>query len=252
MTLISQIIADAYRESNLIAIETAPTANEITEALRLLNRDIRSMFGNEFGEPLSVLPFGRNNIQTPNEISIYMEDIQGYYAPVNTRLMCNLDSSESINLDPTPYDGSRFGVVDVSGNFNTLPLTLVGNGRKIEGATSVTINTASVTKEWFYREDLGEWVVLTELIASDDSPFPEEFDDLLITRLAVRLAPRSGEALDTMSQLTLQRMEKKFKARYVQKKYEQSEIGLQRLTSNRRNYSGADTLSDFSKGRTRW
>ena len=46
-TLVSQIIEDAYREANLIAVGESPTTAQQTEGLRLYNRFITSLFGND-------------------------------------------------------------------------------------------------------------------------------------------------------------------------------------------------------------
>lgn len=248
MTLVSQIIADAYRESNLIAIGASPTAAEETEALRLLNRNIVSMFGHEFGEELTPLPFGKNNIVTPSDVPFYMDDIIGYFAPINARLICNLEAPEVVSLHPSPLDGARLEVVDVSENFNTNSITLTGNGRKIEGATSVTVATAGITRQWFYRDDLGEWVRLSTLIAADESPFPSEFDDLLITGLALRLSPRQGAPFSESSQYTMSKLQKRFRARYTQGREMGVEDGIVILSSNRRSRY-TDSSTAFNRGR---
>jgi hypothetical protein len=49
LTLVSEIITDAFRQSNLVAVGTTPTTEETTEALRYLNRIVKSVFGNEAG-----------------------------------------------------------------------------------------------------------------------------------------------------------------------------------------------------------
>jgi hypothetical protein len=247
MTTISQIITDAYRESNLIAVGASPTTAEQTEALRLLNRVVISLFGNELGDPLKVLPLGKNNIQTPTNINFYMDDILQYYVPLNTRLQCNLEAETTVNLIPNPQDGSRFSVVDSSDNLATHNLVVYGNGRMIENATNIVLNTSGLSRDWFYRDDLGEWVRLTDLTLDGDSPFPPEFDDLLITSLALRLAPRQGADFGTPSQIFLTRMEKKFRARYKQTDTADSEEGLIRLASRKDWAYGSDGIS-FDRG----
>ena len=71
MTTVSQLITDAYRESNLIAVNSSPTSPEQTEALRLLNRVVKSLFGNEMGDPLDTIPLGKGNTQTPSNVPLY-------------------------------------------------------------------------------------------------------------------------------------------------------------------------------------
>jgi hypothetical protein len=71
MTLVSEIIRDAYRESNLIAITADPTSEEETEGLRLLNRIVSGTYGIDAGEELQVVPIGNNNISRPADYPYY-------------------------------------------------------------------------------------------------------------------------------------------------------------------------------------
>ena len=251
MTTISQIITDAYRESNLIAVGGSPTTAEQTEALRLLNRVVSSLFGNEMGDPLKVLPLGKGNMQTPTNVNFYMDDILDYYVPANTRLQCNLEAEVTVNLIPNPQDGSRFAVVDASNNLATHNLIVYGNGRLIEDATNIVLDTSGLTREWFYRDDLGEWVRLSDLTLESESPFPTEFDDLLITSLALRLAPRQGAEFDTATQVTMSRLEKKFRARYKQTETADVEDGWLKLPS-RKNWANGGSGTSFNRGIPRW
>ena len=233
MTTVTQIINDAFREVNLIAIGGSPSAGETDEALRFLNRFVRSLFGNEMGELLEPMALGKGNINTQDNVPQYMDDLQDFYVPNNVRLMCNLTGSMTLNLNPAPYDGSRFGIVDVSDNLSTYPLTFNGNGRSVEGNTSVTLNTNGIQQEWFYRDDLGDWVKLSELTASDNSPFPEEFDDFLSIGLAMRLMPRAGATMPAETASTFNDIRRKFYDRYTQRGEVPTEQALVRLPSNR-------------------
>lgn len=251
MTTVSQLITDAYRESNLIAVNSSPTSAEQTEALRLLNRVVKSLFGNELGDPLDTIPLGKGNTQTPSNVPFYMDDMLDYYVPKNTILQCNLEGATDVRLDPSPQDGSRFMVVDASGNLNTYPLTVYGNGRLVEGALSITLDTDNLSRQWFYRNDLGTWVRLSDLELTDDSPFPEEFDDLLIGQLSMRIAPRQGISLADTTIATLQRLEKKFRAKYKQTSEVPSEQALTRLPS-RKLYGFSGTTNAFERGLPKW
>jgi hypothetical protein len=241
MTTISQILIDAHRESNLVSINGTLSANQETEGLRLLNRVIASLMGYELGEGLTSVSLGDNNIETTryNRLEDYSD------TPANVRVYCNLETTNEIILPHSPDPGARFGVLDVSGNFTTYPLTLVGNGAKIEGATTVTLSTDGDTREWFYRDDLGEWVKFSVLLTTDVSPFPLEFDDLLITLLAMRLNPRAGVQMDGQSGSRYKEMMNKFRSRYRQSREVASELGITRLS-----LMGEYGNYDFSRGRT--
>lgn len=236
MALVHEIIKDAYREANLIPITQSPTLDEQTEGLRLLNRFVRSVFGSEAGDKLQSLAVGVNNVTTTNSLPTY--DFTGQeYAPLNARLVVNTTAPTTINLHPDPEDGARIAVVDSSGNFNTNNVTLAGNGRKIAGAATAVLSTASLKKEWFYRADLGDWQVISDLGLNDTFPFPMEFEDLFVIGLATRLNPRNGASIDEQAMMNFRRQRNLFRARYSQSIQQASEDGLVKLTGTRLNRS---------------
>jgi hypothetical protein len=251
-TLVSDIITDAYRESNLIAISATPTTAEVTEGLRLLNRIFYEVFGDEMGEPLETIPLGRNNINRPSGFPYY-EDVPypDWFVPDNTRLALNLSSATTVYLSPIPHDGARFAVQDISGNLATNNLIVNGNGRKIAGATSATLSTNGLVREYFYRADLGEWKQVSDLISSDAWPFPPRFDTMFIVALAMRLNPRHAVDADGQSVEAYRRGLKTFRAQYKQIKEMPSDPGLYRLTGNKQSSDlGGDLAnSAFKSGR---
>lgn len=217
MTTVSDIITDAYRQSNLLAIGVSPTAAQQAEGLRYLNRIVKSVFGNEVGDPLTSLPLGRQNINRPSNYPAYGDQPSGdWFVPKNTRLILNLDNPVAVYLPPNPDDGCRFAVNDTTGNLSTTPLTVHGNGRKFEGLDQVDLTEDGMNREWFFREDLGNWVRCSPVVIGGDHPFPEEFDDFFITMLAIRVNPAYGVALDGQSQMALQRARTQMRARYKQ------------------------------------
>lgn len=233
MTTIRQLITDGFRESGLIETGGVPDADEFEEGLRKLQSMYSSLFGNELGDPLSSLNYGANGMNNSYAIaSDYTAEIDSAYVPTNYRLICNLATPATIYLDPEPRDGARLAIIDNSGNFATNPLTINANGRKIEGATSVALNTNALTRDWFYRADLGQWNRVTDLVAEDQSPLPIEFDDMLSTLLAMRLNPRYGATLDQSTVEVLERGRRTFRARYKQISEQSCEDGIVRLPSN--------------------
>ncbi len=232
MTLVSEIITDAFRQSNLLAIGVSPTAAQQTEALRYLQRIVKSVFGNEVGDPLEAFPIGSDNISRPSRYPWYdtVPD-NDWFVPKNLRVMLNVDTAGiNLYLHPDPDDGSRFAAVDVAETLATYPVTVYGNGRRIENALSISLNTNGYDAEWMYRADLGNWQKYTPLIDSDTFPFPSEFDDYFITMLAIRLNPSYGAALDDQSGLILKRSTTQLRARYKQDIQMRSELGLFRMS----------------------
>lgn len=230
MTIVSEIITDAHRLGNILAIGTTPTDEEMAEGLRYLNRLVKSVFGNEAGDALESFPIGRNGISHPSGYP-WWNDVpdNDWFVPKNTRVVLNLESSISLYLHPDPDDGSRFAAKDVSGTLATYPLSVFGNGRLIEDQFSITLDTNGFDGEWFYRADLSNWIKYAPLALDDTFPFPEEFDDFFITLLAIRINPAYGVSLDDQGKLIFTRAKTQFRARYNQDIQMRSELGLIRM-----------------------
>jgi hypothetical protein len=239
MAYVYEIIKDAFREANLIAITQNPTLDEQTEALRLFNRFVKSIFGNEAGDKLQSRLVGTGNVVTTTALPTYTYTSPNYI-PLNSRLVCNLTTPTSLNLHPDPEDGSRIGVVDASSNFSTNNLTLVGNGRTLDGSVTTVLNTNGIQKEWFYRADLGNWLTISSLQLNDTFPFPLDFEDMFVIGLSMRLNPRNGAAMDEQTVAAYKRARSLFRARYTQSIQQASEDGLVRLSGTRLNRTSAD------------
>lgn len=227
MTTVTQIITDAFRQSNLLALGVEPSEAQKDEALRYLNRIVKSVFGNEAGDPLTAFPIGSKGISRPSGYPWWntVPD-NDWFVPKNIRVMLNLNESIPLYLHPSPDDGSRFAVVDISGSLADHPVTIYGNGNLIEGGTELTLNVKGYDAEWFYREDLATWVKYAPLSLEDVFPFPQEFDDFFITLLAIRLNPSYGAALDPQSQMIFNRSKTQLRARYTQDIPTRSELAL--------------------------
>ena len=107
-------------------------------------------------------------------------------------------------------------ILDPFGRLNTYPVTIDANGRTIEGSATLTLDTNGLSREWFYRADLGNWVAISSLVETDEMPYPADFDMFFITYLAMRLNPRYGRMMDEQSQAVFRSERKKFVSRYLQ------------------------------------
>ncbi len=213
MTVISSIIADAYRESNTIPLGRDPTTNQVTEGLRLLNALFSACFGDEAGESLQdwdLGNFGREHEDTS------LTDYQRARPNINRRLIAINEEAFTVYLSPWPQDGSRMGIIDPFGRLATYPVTLDGNSRTIDGASTALLDTNGLNKEWFYRADLGDWVTLTSKAETDEMPFPTDFDNFWMIMLAMRINPRYGRQLDPLSETVWKSERQKFISRYLQ------------------------------------
>lgn len=234
MTLASSIIAAAYRENNVVAKVGAPDSLELAEGLALLNSLILSVLGNEVGKELHDIAIGGAYDQSQFVSS---------WIPENVRLALNLAAARSVSAHPRPYEGQRMAIVDAGNNLASRNLTISGNGRLIEGTTSVTLSTNGLARQWMYRGDTGNWVRVSALASSDEMPFPVEFDDYFQTRLAMRLNPRHSAATAQETIAALKRAETQLRARYRRPRGQQDLGTPGLLNSNRDGFSfGFDLL----------
>lgn len=248
MTLVSQIISDAYRESNITSLAGVPNDAQVDEGLRALQRIISSVYGNEAGDQLQPLPIGRETVETPGYPWDYPDD---FFIPLNMRIILNLERTKTLPLHPNPQDGSRFAIQDEN---SVAQMTIEANGRKIDGLTSMTYDLG-VNKQYIYRADIGQWVSINPIVLTGEMPFPVEFDDLFIISLAVRLDPKYTTTMAPESVSVLKDQLKKFKARYNQVIQIPSEMALL-MTPNIRsqrgywwNYGGYGNTTDiFNRG----
>jgi len=214
MTTLSEIIADAYREGNIIPLGKTPNAAQTAEGLRLLLRIFSSVLGDEAGENFVDWPLGTFGQANPN--FPIMNEMYRNRPPINHRLIAVNNDALTVYLSPMPQDGSRMGIVDPYSRLAAFPVILDGNGRPIEDMSSLTLNVAGTNREWFYRADLGKWVRLTDLVESDEVPYPKDFDTFFTLLLALRINPRNGRDMDAQSAAVFKAEKTKFVARYLQ------------------------------------
>lgn len=230
MTITSQLITDAFRTSNLLALGVQPTDLQKEEALRYLSRLVKSVYGNEVGEPLISINVGRKGIERPSGYpydDLWMDD---WFIPTNVRLVLNVEESHTLFLSPYPNDGQRFGVIDVQGNLAQYPVTLKGNGCLIEGSASIILDTNNLDAEWMFRADRATWVKYSPIALEDTFPFPEEFDEFFVMMLAMRLNPAYGATIDPQAQTFLSRARSQLRSRYTQTNDTSAPLPLIRLS----------------------
>lgn len=215
MTLISSIITDAYRDGNILPLRKSPDAAQVTEALRLYQQNINSIYGGDAGEPLEDWPLGAFSVDEPGFV-----DPRTTYTiqrpTINQRLLATNLAAITVYLTPYPQDGARMAIADPYGRLAAFPVTLDANGRTIEGVETKILNVNGTFQEWFYRADKGDWVKLSALLSTDQNPFPEAFDIFFITGLAMRLNPRYGRTMDPQTATAFKANRRQFIARYLQ------------------------------------
>lgn len=213
MTTLSQITNRAYRESQILSIDTEPTAEQTSEAVTIL----QGIIARHTQPPTLTVWLGNITDVKPQKGGIlpdftpYVENIA---LPQGVYLNCYVTQSYEIMLPPSPGDGARITVRDVSGSFATYPLTLDGNGNFVNGSATDELNTNSQVKSYMFRRDLADWTVVSDLAAGSSMPYPEEFDDMFVIELAMRLNPRYGSTISDVSAEMYRDMRSRFKSRY--------------------------------------
>jgi hypothetical protein len=219
MATATEIITQALRESNVLPIGQEPNTAQRDEALPRLNNYIQGLFGTVLGEfiadwsvpPRQTAPKDSRYPLAPAPTKL-PADVWPY-PPQNVRLVASNTTETRIYLPRKPSDGARLGYVNIG---QTADLIIDANGRYIQGGPTVTVPATATYQDWFYRADRGEWVLRANLALTDEQPFPEEFDDLLVTGLAIRLGPRFGKRPPPETAQTNALMRRRMKQRYKQ------------------------------------
>lgn len=220
MSTLSEIVTRAFRESQILDINRPPSALQQGEAVTILRgvilRKIRP----------AVTPIWIGDITAIREQKgIIFKDFTNYAPNIAVPQDCyvNLlnDEARTIMLPPSPGDGARLTFIDVAGTLSTFPLTLEGNGNLVNGGATEVLSTNNLNTSYMFRRDLAEWrpVSIIALIATAQVPFPEEFDDMFVIELAIRLNPRYGKEISAITTEMYQDIRSRFMGRYM------SEIG---------------------------
>lgn len=214
------IVTAAFREGNLIPVSTAVPMGEQTEGLTLLNQLISSFLGTTVGEFLEALP-----LPTPEAFRNGLQPLEDAENPLpNRRILLNNTTATTVKLPLKPRDGSRMAFVNI-GSSATVTLngnsTFIDPGDRTFSTTFAFPSTEGEFYEWFYRNDLAMWILLSTnatgtFTSLDSSPFPPELDSFLVTGLAIRLQSRFGNSPLPGTVEAFSRAEKNARARYAQ------------------------------------
>jgi hypothetical protein len=233
MATATEIITAAYREANFKNSLGAPTTEEFSEGLTLLQSLIDSLFGLVVGtKPMQwyiprpqkvgskaanypALP-GDAGLQAPHDVT---------YPPANVRLMMKNTEDVTVYLQYQPQDGALLEYVDVG---HTGDVTLDGNGALfgLTGSNEDVVIAAlfpvgrNTPRRWVYRGDYGSWLEVSTLDLSSDIPFPTMFDDYFVSALAMRLSPRFGAEPRQITVMRYRQMDQFIRLQYLQTKEE--------------------------------
>lgn len=226
MTTISQLITDAYQANNLIALSAIPTATEQAVALRYTNRIFKALFGNEIGDKLSDGVLSTGGITYPDYA--YSYPINTFNVRSNTRIINAATAPVTIYMPTNPQPGARVSFIDLTGTISTNPVTIDGSKRLVESSATLVMNTNLAGSDWFYRDDLAGWQKVSSLAVTDNFPLPEEFEELFIAELTLRLDPTVQHPVPNETSFVMKELKRKLRSRYRQTIEQPSEIGILR------------------------
>lgn len=216
MTTALEIIEQAFRETNLIPVGKSPTTDQRAEALTRLNVLVSSVLGFEVGEKLQDWYIGLEGIAIQDRPWGW-DQIVWQFPPINSRLLCSVQSAQLVYMPVNPSPGSRISVVPTLTDFSAFNLTLDGNGALVDGAATFVCDAADTVYDFKYDDTNANWVPVAPITAEDDElPYPLEYDDAFITALAMRLNPRYGRAVSDDTRATMERGFEQLRARYRQ------------------------------------
>lgn len=216
-TTAKEIIVQAFSEGGYAPRGKMSLAEEMQEALPVLNTLLLSMLGLELGEHYRDWPVPPNRQSTvPSRYPlgpIANEPVRDVWTnpPANVRIVAANSEAVTVYFPANPQDGARMAYTDSGAGAD---VTLHGNGRLIQGLASVT-GTGGYRK-WLYRADLSNWICLDQLEMGDELPTPPEFDDLYICGLVIRLGGRFKQPADQMYRERYTDMLSRLKRRYKQ------------------------------------
>lgn len=226
MTTVLSIITQSYRESNLIGLGVTPNDKEQAEALPLLSALVGSAVGFAIGEQLADWPIGEVGVVYGRAWNQTLWN----RPPAGTRLLARSGTPQTVYLQANPSNGARMALVDVSQALETAPITIDANGVLIEGQPTLVINSAAEPIEWMYDAETANWTRWSAIAIDGDMPFPAKFDSYWITKLAMRLNPRYGRAIQAESASELATIEARIRAAYRQNVVTAADLAVQLLS----------------------
>lgn len=214
MSTLSEIIQRAFRESQILDIDRQPSTAQSAEALQML-QGIIARCTRPATVPIWLGNLGAIREQKGTVFRDFNPFIGKRAVPQDCFVNLLLDTATEILLPPSPGDGARLTFIDVAGTLADNPLTIQGNGNLVAGSTLQVLSTNSQIYSLMFRRDIANWQVVSTLAATDQMPFPMEFDDMFVIELAIRINPRYGKEISGITSEMYQMMRSRFIGRYT-------------------------------------
>lgn len=214
MTQVAEILEKAFFEAGLTTELQYSTPTQIQNAMQTLDGIIKFLYGTDVGEQLQPWPLG--NFGRASQSRMTPSGVMLTYPPINSRLVATNEEPLTVKLSVNPSPGARMAILDPYNRLQFFPITLDGNGRTIENAATVLLDTDGMNALWLYRDDLGNWAKVVPLLITDDMPFPEEYDQMFVIMMAMRLNPAYGRNISSVQAQFLKEYRQQFVNRYLQ------------------------------------
>jgi hypothetical protein len=230
-TTAKEIIVQAFSEGGFAPRGKMSLAEEMQEALPVLNGLLLSMLGLELGEHYREWPVPPNRQSSvPSRYPLgplAMDPSREVWTnpPANVRIVAANSEAVTVYFPADPQDGARMAYTDSGASAD---ITLHGNGRLIQGRSS--IGGSGGFRRWLYRADKSNWVCINHLGMDDMLPTPPEFDDLFICGLVMRLSPRFKQPADPAYADRYKDMLSRLKRRYKQSEEMPASVDFPRST----------------------
>lgn len=191
MATLTDLATRSLQELEIIASGETPAAADLTLAVQALV-DLCVL--------LPEVGAGRDMLD--------VETSSSRQAHEDERIICTV-AGLTITTPMDPSDGARFSVIPVAGG----TITVTPYRRKIEGGSSDVSVTDATT--WAYRADLADWVEVTALDGTDNSPWPDWCDQPLVHLGAEELAAAFSVDIKPALGVKIARSRMTLKTRYA-------------------------------------
>lgn len=220
MATLNDIATAALRLGGHVPEAQDPTAFKIARAVDALSRYL---------DALPVMGAGGKL----DEVSV----TESLTVDAPARLLVAASSALTITLPLDPFDGYTVEIIDVEDNFATHNLTVARNGRKINGsAANATLSTNGQSVRYFYRADLGDWILWAAPYSKTDTvPLADDLALSLEYITSYLVGPVLGTSYSSDARSFIpeeaDRAMRRIAARYGPKRRLRADRGLTRMPS---------------------
>ena len=207
---VSELIADALEQSGAVDPASTPTAQQSTQALRVLQQVINNLPGQRWWTDVVVTA--------------------DYTAGENERISVNTSDAVTITVPSLVSSAEK-----VLFCCNQIELKCSGYDDRVpKDGARVWVNDLQTTDAYFYmyRSDIAQWTSAKDLTPDSDLPLSEDWHEGLSAMLAARLARYYGLPLEQVTVALATATESRMRARFGKRQQIAVDTPLLRTSSN--------------------